>query len=60
MEAVVERSCRFGILKPYMADPEHMLFAIGSVGHPFPGMVCDFKALLDSKQEQFRDDGRQA
>jgi tryptophan synthase beta chain len=32
----------------YMADPEHMFFAIGSVvgPHPFPGMVRDFQAIV--------------
>ena len=32
----------------YMADPENMLFAIGSVvgPHPYPGMVRDFQAIV--------------
>lgn len=42
----------------YMADPENMLFAIGStVGpHPYPGMVRDFQAVVGYEaKEQFRE-----
>lgn len=42
----------------YMADPEHMLFAIGSVvgPHPFPGMVRDFQAIVGFEaKEQFKE-----
>ena len=46
------------IVKAYMDDPEHMLFAIGStVGpHPFPMMVRDFQAIVGFEaKEQFQE-----
>jgi len=42
----------------YMADPESMFFAIGSVvgPHPFPGMVRDFQSIVGFEaREQFKE-----
>lgn len=46
------------VVQTYMGDPEHMLFAIGSVvgPHPFPGMVRDFQAIVGYEaKEQFQE-----